>query len=261
MTRLPRLRWPRGRAKRAFALTAALVLAVALSRGRLAGQVRAEGDPRPEASSLVRAESSPNGEIEGLRVVVSLDQRLLWALVGQDTLRTVPVAVASGAVLAFAGRRWRFNTPRGELAVIGKREQPVWLPPDWHYAEAARDHGLRLRRLAHDGIRISGGRRLAIRDSVVGLELPHQGFLPLPVEEHIVFDNTLFIPPLGTRNRQLSGALGAFALDLGDGYLLHGTPDPSSIGTATTHGCIRLGREDLDWLYTHAAVGTPVRIK
>jgi lipoprotein-anchoring transpeptidase ErfK/SrfK len=77
----------------------------------------------------------------------------------------------------------------------------------------------------------------------------------------VVFDSTLFIPPVGTRNRQLEGALGAFALDLGDGYLLHGTPDPTSIGTASTHGCIRLGDADIAWLHDHVPVGAPVHVR
>ena len=86
-------------------------------------------------------------------------------------------------------------------------------------------------------------------------------FLPLPVSEHIIFDRTLFIPPFGTLNRQLRGELGAYALDLGDGYMMHGTADPSSIGSDRTHGCIRLADADLLWLFTYVPVGVPVIIR
>ncbi|HEX9564832.1 MAG TPA: L,D-transpeptidase, partial [Gemmatimonadaceae bacterium] len=65
---------------------------------------------------------------------------------------------------------------------------------------------------------------------------------------------------VGTLNRMIQGELGRYALDLGDGYLIHGTPDPSSIGRAVTHGCIRLGDRDITWLYRHVPVGTPVYI-
>jgi hypothetical protein len=163
-------------------------------------------------------------------------------------------------MFSFGGRQWRFATPRGQLRVKAKKSAPIWVPPDWHYAEAARDHGLELRRLPPGGVTLADGRSIEVRDSVVGIvELDGQ-YEVLPVDEHVVFDGTLFIPPIGTRNRQLHGELGDFALDLGDGYLLHGTPNQGSIGTATTHGCIRLSDEDLAWLFERARVGTRVVI-
>jgi hypothetical protein len=170
--------------------------------------------------------------------------------------------VASGNVLKVGGRLWRFETPRGKRVVRAKRTDPVWTPPDWHYAEVAREHKLAVRQLPVGGIQLRDGRRLVARDSVVGIEVAGDStFQALPVDEHIVFDSTLFIPPVASRNRQLIGELGRFALDLGDGYLLHGTPDQMSIGTATTHGCIRLSDEDLEWIFERVPVGTPVRVR
>lgn len=195
-----------------------------------------------------------------LTVIVSLEGRRLWAVQGTDTLRTAAVSVGSGSMFSFAGRQWRFATPRGQLRVKAKRNDPIWVPPDWHYAEAARDHGLELRRLPAGGFRLADGRSLEIRDSVVGILELEGRFEVLPTDEHIVFDGTLFIPPIGTFNRQLHGELGDFALDLGNGYLLHGTSNQGSIGTATTHGCIRLSDEDLAWLFERASVGTRVVI-
>jgi lipoprotein-anchoring transpeptidase ErfK/SrfK len=184
-----------------------------------------------------------------LKVIVSLEDRRLYAVQGSDTLRTAPVAVGSGRMFSFGGRTWRFTTPRGQLRVKAKRSDPIWVPPDWHYAEAAREHGLELKKLSSSGTRLGDGRTLVIRDSVVGVLESDGRYEALPTDEHIVFDGTLFIPPVGTINRQLHGELGDYALDLGNGYLLHGTPDPDSIGTATTHGCIRLSDEDLAWLF------------
>ena len=54
--------------------------------------------------------------------------------------------------------------------------------------------------------------------------------------------------------------LGLHALDLGSGYLLHGTPYKASIGTAVTHGCIRLHDEDIEWLHDMIPVGAKVYI-
>lgn len=195
-----------------------------------------------------------------VRLVVSMADRTLSLLEGGDTLLQMPVAVASGLSLVYGGRAWRFQTPPGERRVLRKVANPVWTPPDWHYAEAASDHGLRLAPLPPSGTTLSGGRRLEIRRGVVGIIWPGEAFRGLPTDEHIVFDGRLFIPPIGTLNRRIEGDLGRFALDLGQGYMIHGTLDEGSIGDATTHGCIRVGDDDLAWLYENVPVGTRVVI-
>lgn len=55
--------------------------------------------------------------------------------------------------------------------------------------------------------------------------------------------------------------LGAYALGLSlPGYLIHGTNKPPGVGMRVSHGCIRLFPEDIEALYEHVAVGTPVHI-
>ena len=54
--------------------------------------------------------------------------------------------------------------------------------------------------------------------------------------------------------------LGTRRLDLGDGYGIHGTDHPESIGKAASHGCVRLRNEDIEKLYDMVPVGTPVYI-
>ena len=44
------------------------------------------------------------------------------------------------------------------------------------------------------------------------------------------------------------------------GYGIHGTNEPNSIGKAASHGCIRMGKADLEELYTLAEVGDAVEI-
>ena len=44
------------------------------------------------------------------------------------------------------------------------------------------------------------------------------------------------------------------------GYGIHGTNEPKSIGQAASHGCIRMGKADLEELYTMVAVGDMVQI-
>lgn len=235
-----------------------LATAVLLVGGSASAQEGPADDPVSSAVfSLPRVLTPVNVKVE-----VSVGDRRLWVISGTDTLRTANIAVASGELLRFGARSWRFTTPRGRLIVLGKKADPTWLPPDWHYAEVAKAYALRLRQLPARGVVLSDGRRVIVRDSLVGLvDAVGGGFLPLPVNEHIVFDNTLFIPPLASHNRHLSGALGPFALDLGNGYLLHGTRDASSIGTASTHGCFRLSDEDIAWLYQHIPVGASVYVR
>ncbi len=54
--------------------------------------------------------------------------------------------------------------------------------------------------------------------------------------------------------------LGEYALYLGDGYMIHGTLYQRYLGRAITHGCIRLGDDDLERVYRAAPVGTQVLI-
>lgn len=54
--------------------------------------------------------------------------------------------------------------------------------------------------------------------------------------------------------------LGDYAMDLGDGYLIHGTLYERALGLSITHGCVRLGARDLDMVYHSIRIGTPVYI-
>lgn len=51
-------------------------------------------------------------------------------------------------------------------------------------------------------------------------------------------------------------------LSIGGGgvYGVHGTNNPSSIGTYASAGCIRMHNHDVIWLYAHTPTGTPVQI-
>lgn len=197
----------------------------------------------------------------GYRVIVSLFDRHLWVVNGTDTLRSAPAAVAMDSTLAYAGRSWKFDTPRGKRTIHGKSENPLWIPPDWHYAEVAKVNHLALARLPLTGVvKIANGRKLQVRHGEVGVIVPDSGWTPLPLDEEVVFDDTLYMPPLGSKNRRIYGELGSYRLDIGDGYLIHGTPEESTVGDAVTHGCVRLKEEDIAWLYTNVPIGTGVYI-
>jgi lipoprotein-anchoring transpeptidase ErfK/SrfK len=198
----------------------------------------------------------------GYRVVVDLFAHELYVLDRDDTLRVASAATAMNSTLTYGGRSWRFETPRGVRTVRGKEKDPVWTPPEWHYAEVALEHGLKLRSMsAGQRIKLKDGTILTSKRDEVGIIRPGtKTFVPLVLDEHVVFDNTLFIPPQGTKHRTIKGELGHYRLDLGDGYLLHGTPYARSIGAAVTHGCVRLHDDDIEWLYENVPVGTKVYI-
>jgi hypothetical protein len=143
--------------------------------------------------------------------------------------------------------------------VLDKEAEPVWVPPDWHYVEVARARGLRLRHLAMDRpVALPDGSQILVQGDEVGLVRPGEPFTPFARDEEIIWEGTLYVPPLGTRQRAVSGELGRYRLDLGDGYLLHGTPHTESVGRPSSHGCMRLGDEDIAWLFEHVPVGTRV---
>ena len=54
--------------------------------------------------------------------------------------------------------------------------------------------------------------------------------------------------------------LGKYALELGDGYEIHGTLYPGLLGRHITHGCIRLNEGDLEFTYTLTETGNRVYI-
>jgi hypothetical protein len=56
------------------------------------------------------------------------------------------------------------------------------------------------------------------------------------------------------------GVLGKYAMSLGDGYLIHGTLYQRQLGMPVTHGCIRLGDEDLEEVFHALSVGSRVYI-
>jgi L,D-transpeptidase YbiS len=68
------------------------------------------------------------------------------------------------------------------------------------------------------------------------------------------------VPPPDSPKRMVKGHLGKYALDLGEGIMIHGTDDPGSIGKRVSHGCIRLPDKMLAKVYKEARVGTEVFI-
>jgi lipoprotein-anchoring transpeptidase ErfK/SrfK len=197
-------------------------------------------------------------------IVVSMVDHHLWYKQGKDVLYEAPVATGSGKELVGgASGQWRFETPRGRLTVKAKDENPAWVPPEWHYVEQAHKKGLGIVHLspgqaisAGDGVittqngevvkRYNNGSTVSLGGGVEGKE--------------IVVNGNIVVPPYGTTARRYMGVMGTRRLELGDGYGIHGTDHPESIGHSVSHGCVRMRNEDIEKLYPMVPVGTPVYI-
>jgi L,D-transpeptidase YbiS len=66
--------------------------------------------------------------------------------------------------------------------------------------------------------------------------------------------------PTNPADRVEYGTMGEYAFDLGHSYFIHGTLYERLLGRSVTHGCIRLGREDLRTVARSVTIGTPVYI-
>lgn len=122
-------------------------------------------------------------------------------------LREGLVSTGSYTLLRGNNRQWMFKTPRGQLKVLGKTKDPVWVRPDWAFIE--------------EGLKV---------------------------------------PPARHPSRFEYGTLGDYSLNLGDGYLIHGTLYKRFLGLPVTHGCVRMGDEDLEVTFKTLQLGSRVYI-
>ena len=90
-----------------------------------------------------------------------------------------------------------------------------------------------------------------------------QGKITSPVwikPDWVFVEEGLPIPPANHHSRYEAGVLGDYALSLGKGYLIHGTLYQRLLGMPVTHGCVRLGDDDLKVVYETLSVGSKVYI-
>jgi len=146
---------------------------------------------------------APHGEVY---VVVDSFENRLRIYRGDELLREAVCSTGSGVRLLDPrnGKEWLFDTPQGELKILRKVRNPVWIKPDWAFIEEG------------------------------------------------------YEPPRSMRDRVDDFSLGDYGLYMRDGYIIHGTIFKSLLGKRVTHGCIRLGDEDLEFAYKTVPVGARV---
>ena len=184
-------------------------------------------------------------------ITVSTTENKVYARRNGQLVFDAVASTGSNSTLEVGGQTKVFRTPIGRFRIQSKEENPMWVPPDWHFIEQAQKNGMSVVRLQRgqsiDGLTVSGN---TIYDG--GYELP-QG-------ELIVRGGAVIIPPVGTRQRQFPEVLGHHRLNLGDGYALHGTQNVNQLGQSVSHGCVRLHNDDIARLYDMAKVGDAVVI-
>jgi L,D-transpeptidase YbiS len=145
---------------------------------------------------------------KGQYLVIDTAGNRVYLRQGEQTVREMIASCGSGNVLEDpkGGRKWTFDTPRGEFKVLSKITDPIWIKPDWAFIEEGE---------------------------------------PIPSK---------------SADRAEPGMMGDYALGLGRGYFIHGTMYKRLLGRNVSHGCVRLGDEDLKHLYTSVPIGTRVII-
>jgi L,D-transpeptidase YbiS len=68
------------------------------------------------------------------------------------------------------------------------------------------------------------------------------------------------IPSIYSPKRYVPNVLGDFALGFGDGYLVHGTLYKRFLGLPVTHGCVRLGDDDMNLVFNTLTHGSKIYI-
>lgn len=215
----------------------------------------------------------------GQTILISTAENKLYVRQnGRDVFEAV-CSTGKGTTLAIDGKTLVFDTPIGKLRVVGKEENPQWVPPDWHYVEQARKNGMRVVRLS-PGMSIdantgdparkgdegvwswfssNSGRVLRVKGDTV-VEDDGGSQRELPPGKIIVAGDAIVIPPVNTKQRHFDKVLGRYRLNLGDGYAIHGTQETDKLGRSVSHGCVRLGDDDIARLYASANVGDTVII-
>lgn len=68
------------------------------------------------------------------------------------------------------------------------------------------------------------------------------------------------VPSANHPSRYEYGVLGDYSMILGDGYMIHGTLYKRFLGMPVTHGCVRMGDDDLEVVFKTLPIGSKVYI-
>ncbi len=265
----------------------------ALISGRVGGTVDAlretSGDAEERIEKLRSAVAGAEVKLDdsqdaGQTIIVSTAENRVSVRREGRTVFEAVCSTGKGTSLVIDGRTMVFDTPTGSFRILSKQENPVWVPPDWHFVEEARKRKLEVVRLnpgdaidAETGAPVSAedsrgvwgllrasdrpkGRVLKVKGGSVVEVGPDGSERPLPPGELIRAGKALVVPPPGSAQRRFDKVLGHYRLNIGNGYALHGTMATGELGRSVSHGCVRLSDADIERLFNMAKVGDQVLI-
>lgn len=217
-------------------------------------------------------------------IVVSTAENRVFLRRGDKTILEAVCSTGKGTKLVEKGKTMVFQTPTGRFRIVSKEENPVWVPPDWHFIEEARKKHLKVVHLSPgEAIDVVTGaplppersegvwswlrgsdrrpaRLLKVKNSTV-VEVSEDGSeRELPAGEIIRAGKAIVVPPMGVRQRRFEKVLGHYRLNIGNGYALHGTLATDQLGRSVSHGCVRLADADVEKIYKMSKVGDQVII-
>ena len=231
------------------------------------------------ADATIRLDDSQDSE---QTIIVSTAENRLSVRRSGRTVFEAVCSTGKGTTMVVNGRTMVFDTPTGSFRIQSKEENPVWVPPDWHFIEEARKKHLGVVRLnagqaidAETGDPVPEerphgvwswfsdrpqGRILKIKQNSVVEVGPDGSERELPQGELIKAGKAIVVPPSGTRQRRFEKILGHYRLNIGNGYGIHGTLATGLLGRSASHGCVRLSDADIERLYGMAKMGDKVII-
>lgn len=197
-----------------------------------------------------------------------------WAAAGAAALLVVVAAVVAGAVAGDPVNDLPWPGPEADAPSSpnpGAFKRLGQLPPKELFVVIDTARGrFRLQRggeVVHEApcsagsgtILVEPGRRVWVFDTPIGeRRVIYKQRDPVWTKPDWAFVEEGTLPPENPAARRDDVSLGDYALSLGDGYLIHGTLFQSLLGQPVTHGCIRLGDEDLEYVWRTVGVGTRV---
>jgi len=162
-------------------------------------------------------------------ILVSIQRQYFWVKKRDKILWEGPCATGVGKVVR-SGEEYDFSTPTGERHVIGKRDDPYWIRPNWYWRE--------------QGLEVPPDSEIIWMPDTLDFTQSIEYYNNLTLEEKLLV-------------REVPGALGNYTLNLGDGYLIH----KGRIGRGVySHGCIRLRSSDLEIVDSLVPSGSSVFI-